>query len=302
MATNDRQTTNGGKAADTTKAELAARTALRNGHAIMDELTELFRQLPVFVPMWPRSKRPRIRKFQTLHLGYYDHNDYLTCIGQPTGNVAVLLGEASGGLCTFDFDDDDNAQTFLQLNPRFYETLHTTARRGRNLWFIVDGEFPGSFDVRDYEEKGQNIVEFRADGRLTIILGTHPNGAAYRMINGEHPIRVRWDEIVWPEAWSDQVRRLTEPPRQRAKRAAALPDGEQAAAGLTLDRAKLENVVDLENGRYNARCPACAETGHDTTGNHLIVFPDGRFGCVVSPGDGEEAREHRRTVLRLAGA
>jgi hypothetical protein len=46
------------------------------------------------------------------------------------------------------------------------------------------------------------------------------------------------------------------------------------------------------------QCPACAEDGHDLTGrNHLIVYPDGRFGCVLNPGD----PEHRSRIFALAG-
>lgn len=50
-----------------------------------------------------------------------------------------------------------------------------------------------------------------------------------------------------------------------------------------------------------ARCPACAEGGHDRTGEHLIVFQNGRFACVLHPGDGADAQQHRRSIWRLAG-
>ena len=52
---------------------------------------------------------------------------------------------------------------------------------------------------------------------------------------------------------------------------------------MALDTAKLENVVSKPNGMFTARCPACAEDGADTKGEHLAVFPDGKFGCVVNP-------------------
>ena len=65
---------------------------------------------------------------------------------------------------------------------------------------------------------------------------------------------------------------------------------------MSLDRAKLENVVQLD-GKITARCPACKEDGGDNTGNHLVVYPDGRFGCVVNAGCGE----HRGRIYRLVG-
>jgi hypothetical protein len=66
---------------------------------------------------------------------------------------------------------------------------------------------------------------------------------------------------------------------------------------MPLDPKKLEKLVDLAGGMMRARCPACAETGQDKKGEHLRVYPDGRFGCCVHPKD----REHRRKIFALAG-
>ncbi len=66
---------------------------------------------------------------------------------------------------------------------------------------------------------------------------------------------------------------------------------------MSLNTAKLKRVVKLADGNVRARCPACAESGHDKKGEHLLVYPDGRFGCCVHPGD----REHRKRIFALAG-
>ena len=66
---------------------------------------------------------------------------------------------------------------------------------------------------------------------------------------------------------------------------------------MSLDVAKLEKVRELAGGLVQARCPACAEGGHDRTGEHLRIYPDGRFGCCVHPKDGE----HRKRIWALAG-
>ena len=66
---------------------------------------------------------------------------------------------------------------------------------------------------------------------------------------------------------------------------------------MSLDAAKLENVRELAGGIVQARCPACAEDGHDRTGEHLRIYPDGRFGCCVHPKD----KEHRKRIFALAG-
>jgi hypothetical protein len=66
---------------------------------------------------------------------------------------------------------------------------------------------------------------------------------------------------------------------------------------MSIDLTKLEKVRDLPDGSTQARCPACAEGGGDRKGEHLRIYPDGRFGCCVFAGD----REHRKRIFALAG-
>jgi hypothetical protein len=66
---------------------------------------------------------------------------------------------------------------------------------------------------------------------------------------------------------------------------------------MKIDESKLKNVVRKPDGEIVAQCPACAKAGGDTTGNHLIVYPDGRFGCVVHEGD----KKHKKEIWKLVG-
>jgi hypothetical protein len=66
---------------------------------------------------------------------------------------------------------------------------------------------------------------------------------------------------------------------------------------MALDFNRLTNLVELAGGIRRARCPACAENGQDKTGEHLRIYPDGRFGCCVFPAD----QEHRRRIFALSG-
>jgi len=61
-----------------------------------------------------------------------------------------------------------------------------------------------------------------------------------------------------------------------------------------LDLARLEMVRHHTGGKITARCPACAEEDHDRTGNHLAVFPSGKFTCIADAA-------HRRRVWELIG-
>lgn len=66
---------------------------------------------------------------------------------------------------------------------------------------------------------------------------------------------------------------------------------------MSLDLSRLEKVVALADGAVRARCPACAESGQDHQGEHLKIYPNGKFGCCVHPGN----REHRQRIFSLAG-
>lgn len=48
-----------------------------------------------------------------------------------------------------------------------------------------------------------------------------------------------------------------------------------------------------------ARCPACVEIGQDKKGNHLILYDDGRFGCIRY--QGADGKEHRKRIFQLVG-
>jgi hypothetical protein len=62
---------------------------------------------------------------------------------------------------------------------------------------------------------------------------------------------------------------------------------------FTLDLKKLDNVVE-RGGKTIARCPACASRGRDSHGNHLVIFDNGAYSCIV----GDSA--HRKEIFRLA--
>ncbi|MBK1835673.1 hypothetical protein [Roseibacillus ishigakijimensis] len=64
----------------------------------------------------------------------------------------------------------------------------------------------------------------------------------------------------------------------------------------SLDLSLLEKARHT-NGKTIARCPACAAKGCDRKGEHLVIQPNGKFGCAKYSGD----HEHRREIFRLVG-
>ena len=67
---------------------------------------------------------------------------------------------------------------------------------------------------------------------------------------------------------------------------------------LMIDVGRIEKARKTGEG-WIGRCPACAEGGADKTGNHLKVWPDGRFACVVN--SGKEGAQHRKRIFALVG-
>ena len=165
-----------------------------------DDLYGMLGQEAALLPIRASSKAPVHKHHQRVNLGAMENPDWIAGLGDPDCGIAVLLGEASNGLCTLDFDHGNRREEFLALNPQFANTLETAAKRGGNLWFVLQNGSADSFDIREPEGSG-NVMEFRGNKRLTIIAGTHPSGVKYRVVNQAKPIRVRWSEVRLPESW-----------------------------------------------------------------------------------------------------
>lgn len=67
---------------------------------------------------------------------------------------------------------------------------------------------------------------------------------------------------------------------------------------MPLDKSRIEGLRKA-GGRWTGRCPACAQAGQDRSKQHLILFPDGKFACVVNPGPA--GQYHRQQIFSLVG-
>lgn len=65
---------------------------------------------------------------------------------------------------------------------------------------------------------------------------------------------------------------------------------------MSLDLNLLEDVRK-DGEKLVARCPACAERGHDKKGDHLCIFPNGAFHCIAF----SEDPGHNQRIFELVG-
>jgi hypothetical protein len=114
--------------------------------------------------------------------------------------IGVLLGKASQGLCTIDCDCDQFKSELLKLNPRLRDTLQTKAKKGGNLWVVVEGYIPRTHMLKS---NGTPLGEWRSERCHTVIAGAHPEGLKYRVIVDKPPVRLRFSDLKWPKNDTD---------------------------------------------------------------------------------------------------
>jgi len=55
-------------------------------------------------------------------------------------HICIVQGSPSSGLISIDFDEPEALEEFLTLNSGLRNTLTTSAARGANLWFKMQGD------------------------------------------------------------------------------------------------------------------------------------------------------------------
>jgi Bifunctional DNA primase/polymerase, N-terminal len=168
-----------------------------NGHTSLVRLNELLPDA-VFLAIEAGSKAPIHKGWQKTNLDDSRRPEYKLRLESHT-NTGVLLGEPSKGLCAIDFDTDETAELFLNHNPRLKKTMISRGMRGCQVWVYIDGDYPASGDLKDGFGK---VCEWRGTGRQSVIRGIHPDGIQYKLLNETAPLRIRFEEIKWPDCWT----------------------------------------------------------------------------------------------------
>lgn len=117
---------------------------------------------------------------------------YLRSLEQ--GNVGVVLGTQSSGLCAIDIDDENELQPFFERNPTLRKTFRVGGRPGREKIFVrVRGSYPPKTVLI---RNGQKLGEWIGTGGQAIIQGRHPEtGRPYRWITNHPPVSLAFCDV-----------------------------------------------------------------------------------------------------------
>lgn len=149
----------------------------------------------VLLPINKGEKTPMIANWQNLPVEEMNSQEYLGLLKR--GNLGVLLGKPSGGLCAIDIDDDALVEPFLAQNPQLRNTLRSKGARGQQIWLRITGDYPKLTKITDKDDAPWG--EWRGDGGQSVIHGRHPSGVDYQIVHEAAPIELAFDSIKWPE-------------------------------------------------------------------------------------------------------
>lgn len=122
------------------------------------------------LPILPKKKAPRIKRWTELHLEVRDLDDAFG----PEDNIGCILGEPSGGLVDVDLDWPQAitiAPSFLPATGRIHGRH---SKPGSHWWYRVD---PCPAPMRFADIDGTTLLELRSTGQQSIIPPSiHPAG------------------------------------------------------------------------------------------------------------------------------
>ena len=159
----------------------------------------------VLLPVPRGEKKCVVRGWPNFTIERMRDPSYLASLNHD-GNIGVLLGKNSSGICTIDIDRDKDVELFLEGNAKLRGTLTTRRGRGCNFWLRIKGVYPPLGTIRDQD--GSEIGEWRATGGQTVIHGEARDreppytSRSYAIIRRSAPIEMEFKAIVWPENWA----------------------------------------------------------------------------------------------------
>jgi hypothetical protein len=162
---------------------------------------ELFGPNGVLLPIPKAQKGPRINGWQKLTLEASKTPEFQALLA-ASENIGILLGSASNNIVDIDLDTPIAVTRFCALNLALVNnTLQTIGSRGRHFFFRIKGLYPQK--ICRLEHPGEeHIGEWRGGGGAqTVVVGIHPSGVPYRIVNAATVLEIEFEQINWPPEW-----------------------------------------------------------------------------------------------------
>jgi hypothetical protein len=193
---------------------------------VLNPLWELLGDV-LFIPEFFQEKGPRLRGWNTLTFDTLP--DYwFKALGDSInegGNLGVLLGPPSGGVCAVDIDYAAAVEPFLADNPRLRKTLTSTGSGiGAQFWVRMTGDYipkvrkltvtetiAKKFGIKQNSyTQTYDVGEWRGAQKSTI-WGVHANGEPYKILTRVPVIELSdMNELRLPRGWDLRPLRPTE--------------------------------------------------------------------------------------------
>lgn len=194
------------------------------------------------IPIKPRSKQPRDKRWQTKRIKAHEVQDNF----QPNENVGVILGEPSEWLVDIDCDWPESASLGRVLLPTTSYIFGRESRPHSHYLYRCKNAKTTKFSTGDKEdEEGAMVVELRATNLQTIFPeSTHPSGELVKWHRGRLP-EEGVPELT-PEALQTAVGRLAAASLLRRHWLPGIRDDlALAACGVMLRGGLPTDVIDL---------------------------------------------------------
>jgi hypothetical protein len=166
---------------------------------VLSSLHYLLGDRAVFIPLALGTKIPTLEGWQKLTFAESQCDNHQRALAEAIakqGNIGVVLGGPSGGLCSIDIDVDSMVEPFLTDNPGLRETLISRGARGVQIFFRPTGDYPRAIQKMAFGD-GRQFGEWRADGGQSVIYGKHPSGCRYSIENDTPAIAFPFADVVW---------------------------------------------------------------------------------------------------------
>jgi AAA domain-containing protein/bifunctional DNA primase/polymerase-like protein len=177
-----------------------------NGNGGLDILEHLYDQLGkvVILPIPLGKKGPVFKGWQDVTYEDTQTEQYQRALKEAIkrgGNLGVLLGEASNGLRTIDFDDQADAEEFVAKHGWAKNAFTTRGAHGCQIWFRMPDGPEKRVILKKIEDKP--TLEFRGGGGIQSIVGfgLHPEGMRYQIVVDQAAAEIPYGEI---REWIDR--------------------------------------------------------------------------------------------------